>query len=264
MACSSQIRADDWAWRACSQAAIASGALALGWFLRWHAHLIGVIAVQAPVAGVHLGPYIRELLQQVIDAVGAQRGLVVHPAGRICTSARVRPRSSLILVNLMVFCFFLPETNARRPGRPAFGGRTWISLPSSRPDAAGGGVGEYVRQRVQPQAGRGGITPPGQQRADLAHGAGDRGPVHAIHHRQRGVRDLQPQHRQGHQHPVGEGQVLAAPGARGPQPVPATAGTQVRLPAGLHGPPRAAGRDPAQVVTGDPGEGRMAQGRTSP
>ena len=87
--------------------------------------------------------------------------------------------------------------------------------------------------------------------------------MHAIHHRQRGVRDLQPQHRQGHQHPVGEGQVLAAPGARGPQPVPATAGTQVRLPAGL---PQAGqlSHDPAQVVTGDPGEGRMAQGRTSP
>jgi len=32
----------------------------------------------------------------------------------------------------MVFIFFLPETNARRPGRPAGGRRTWISLPSIR------------------------------------------------------------------------------------------------------------------------------------
>ena len=32
----------------------------------------------------------------------------------------------------MVFIFFLPETKARRPGRPAFGRRTWISLPSIR------------------------------------------------------------------------------------------------------------------------------------
>jgi hypothetical protein len=31
----------------------------------------------------------------------------------------------------MVFIFFLPETNARRPGRRAGGRRTWISLPSS-------------------------------------------------------------------------------------------------------------------------------------
>ena len=163
----------------------------------------------------------------------------------------------------MVFCFFLPETNARRPAARLRAADLDLAAVGPQPDAAGGGVGEYVRQRVQPRAGRGGITPPGQQRADLAHGAGDRGPVHAIHHRQRGVRDLQPQHRQGHQHPVGEGQVLAAPGARGPQPVPATAGTQVRLPAGL---PRAGqlSHDPAQVVTGDPGEGRMAQGRTSP
>ena len=52
--------------------------------------------------------------------------------GRNVTSARVRPRWSQTLVNLMVFCFFLPETNARRPGRCAFGRRTWISLPSRR------------------------------------------------------------------------------------------------------------------------------------
>jgi hypothetical protein len=36
------------------------------------------------------------------------------------------------LVNLMVFIFFFPDTNARRPGRCAGGRRTWISLPSIR------------------------------------------------------------------------------------------------------------------------------------
>ena len=184
--------------------------------------------------------------------------------GRNVTSARVRPRSSLILVNLMVFCFFLPDTNARRPGRPAFGRRTWISLPSGpQPDAAGGGVGEYVRQRVQPGAGRGGITPPGQQRADLAHGAGDRGPVHAIHHRQRGVRDLQTQHRQRDQHPVGEHQAGPRPAPAARRPVTAAALPQAGLAAALPRPGEF-GDQPAQVVTGDPDEGRMAQGRTGP
>lgn len=132
-----------------------------------------------------------------------------------------------------------------------------------QPDAAGGGVGEHVGQGVQPRAGWGGIAPPGQQRPDLAHRAGHRGPVHPVHDRQRGVRDLQPQHRQRDQYRVDEHQVPAQSGARRAQPAPAAALTQVRLPAGL---PRAGqfGDYAAQVVTGDPDEGSMAQGRTSP
>jgi hypothetical protein len=35
-------------------------------------------------------------------------------------------------VALMVFCFFFPDTNARRPGRPARGRRTCTSVPSIR------------------------------------------------------------------------------------------------------------------------------------
>jgi len=126
-----------------------------------------------------------------------------------------------------------------------------------------GGIGEHVRQRVQPRASRGGIAPPGQQRPDLPDRAGDRGAVHAVHHRQRGVRDLQPQHRQGHQHPVGEHQVVATAGARRAQPVPAAAIPQARFPASLPRPGQL-GDQPAQVMTGDPDEGRMTQGRTSP
>ncbi len=52
--------------------------------------------------------------------------------GRKAPSHKVRPRPPLILVNLMVFCFFFPDTNARRPGRPACGRRTQISLPPAR------------------------------------------------------------------------------------------------------------------------------------
>jgi hypothetical protein len=43
-----------------------------------------------------------------------------------------RPRSSEARVALIVFCFFLPDTDARRPGRLARGRRTWISVPSRR------------------------------------------------------------------------------------------------------------------------------------
>lgn len=35
-------------------------------------------------------------------------------------------------VAFMVFCFFLPDTNARRPPRPAVGRRTWTSVASIR------------------------------------------------------------------------------------------------------------------------------------
>ena len=77
------------------------------------------------------------------------------------------------------------------------------------------------------------------------------------------MRDLQPQHRQRDQHPAGVYQLMAAAGALGAQPVVAAALAQVRFPACL---PRAGqlGHEPAQVMTGDPDEGRMTQGRTSP
>lgn len=47
----------------------------------------------------------------------------------------------------MVFCFFLPETQARRPGRLALG-RLDLGLGSVDPqaDPLGFGVGEHVRQ----------------------------------------------------------------------------------------------------------------------
>lgn len=65
-------------------------------------------------------------------------------------------------VAFMVFCFFLPDTNARRPPRLAGGRRTWISVASNRnsmPSAwcwiplspgicPGGGVVDGARGRV--------------------------------------------------------------------------------------------------------------------
>lgn len=41
--------------------------------------------------------------------------------GRNAPAHTVRPFSSVATVALMVFCFFLPETKARRPGLPARG-----------------------------------------------------------------------------------------------------------------------------------------------
>ena len=186
--------------------------------------------------------------------------------GRNVASSRVRPASSQTLVNLMVFIFFFPDTNARRPGRCAGGRRTRISLPSIRsviPQAPPSLRHQHVGQGAQPLALGGGIPPAGQQRPDLPDSAGHRAAVHAVHHRQRGVRDLQPQHRQRDQHPAGEHQFMAPAGALRAAALLAAAAAQVRLPARL---PRAGqlSHEPAQVMTGDTGEGRMTQGRTSP
>ena len=52
--------------------------------------------------------------------------------GRNAPAHRVRPFSSVITVAFFVFIFFLPDTNARRPGLPARGRLTCTSVPSSR------------------------------------------------------------------------------------------------------------------------------------
>jgi hypothetical protein len=52
--------------------------------------------------------------------------------GRIAPSHSGRPCPSLIIAAFSVFCFFLPDTNALRPGRFAFGRRTCTSVPSMR------------------------------------------------------------------------------------------------------------------------------------
>jgi hypothetical protein len=131
------------------------------------------------------------LLQQVIDAVGLQRGLVVHPARAERHVGQGAPALIADLGELDGVLLLLPG-HERPPAGPA---RLWaadldLAAVGVQPDPAGGGIGEHVGQRVQPRASRGGIAPPGQQRADLPHGEGDRGPVHPVHLCQRGVRDL--------------------------------------------------------------------------
>ena len=63
--------------------------------------------------------------------------------------------------------------------------------------------------------------------------------------------------------PVGEHQVMTPPGALRAAAFRAPPLAQRRCPPRLPRPGQL-GDQPAQVVTGDPGEGRMSQGRTSP
>ena len=97
--------------------------------------------------------------------------------GRNAPAHRVRPSSSVMTVAFFVFCFFLPETNARRPGL-ARARAPDLHFRAVEPqfDAAGGGVGEHVGQGAQPDAGLAGHGEPagGQQRPDLPDRAGDR------------------------------------------------------------------------------------------
>jgi len=75
------------------------------------------------------------------------------------------------------------------------------------------------------------------------------------------VRDLQPQHRQDDQHPVGEHQVVAAPGAFGALALPAAAGAG-QTPA-APATARPARPLPAQVMMGDPIDGHLCRSATS-
>jgi hypothetical protein len=166
----------------------------------------------------------------------------------------------------MVFCFFLPETNALRPGRPARGRRTCtFGAVDPQFDALGAGVGEQVFQRAQAYSGtfRDGEAAGRQQRADLADRPGDGGAVHGVQLRQRRVRQPQPQVNQGDQQPVGEHQALLGTRTSRPAPGPAASFAQRRLPGGL--PLGAEFFDQlAEMCAGDARQGGMGAGRTGP
>ena len=120
-----------------------------------------MVTGQALVAGVDFGLDLRVAAEQVFDAVGAQRGDVVHPAGPERAQPQQPPVPSLTAVELMVFRFFWPDTNARRPG-PARPGAAHLHLGAVdlQLDALGGGVGEHISQRLQPQPGLAGHANP--------------------------------------------------------------------------------------------------------
>ncbi len=68
--------------------------------------------------------------------------------GRRASAHDVRLCQSAITVAFIVFCFFLPDTDARRPPRPA-GGRADLDLGGvqTQLDTFGLGVGKDIRQR---------------------------------------------------------------------------------------------------------------------
>lgn len=164
-----------------------------------------------------------------------------------------------------VFIFFLPETNALRPGLPALGGDLHFGAVDPQFRAVGGGVGEHVGQGAQPQAGTAGHGEPagGDQRADLGDRAGDGGAVHPVQLCQGRVRELEPQVNDGDDDPVGERQVVVWPSAGSAQPVMTPARAQPGFPCGR---PRIgeAGDEPAEPPWLQPGEDPLAQGRAGP
>ena len=132
--------------------------------------------------------------------------------------------------------------------------------------ALGRGVREHVAQGAQPQprlAGHGEATRR-QQRPDLVHRPGDGGAVHPVKQRQGGVRELEPQHHQGGDDPVGERQLTVRARALSAPPVPATA--PLPQPRFLLGCPRAGqfADQLAQAARWQAGADTMRQGRAGP
>ena len=132
-------------------------------------------------------------------------------------------------------------------------------------DAFGGGVGEDIGQGMQPQARVAGHREAAgrQQRPDLLDGPGDGRAVHAVEHRQRGVRELETQHDQGGDDPVGEHQLVVRAGARDALALMAAAITQPGLLL-RHPRPGQLGDQLAQGTRWDTGADTMRQGRAGP
>lgn len=91
-----------------------------------------VVASQTEVPVVEQHLHVGEMSEAGVDTRSAGRSGIMHPP----RPHRVGPQRAPAVVGhdggFIVFCFFLPETNARRPPRPARGLRTWTSVASSR------------------------------------------------------------------------------------------------------------------------------------
>lgn len=100
-------------------------------FLWRGADLVRECVGQTPVALVDLGSHFRAEVKLLGDALGAHRGRSRMRPDRSAPDHSRRPWMSLTVVVLMAFCFFFPETKARRPGWFALGRRTWSQLRRS-------------------------------------------------------------------------------------------------------------------------------------
>jgi hypothetical protein len=166
----------------------------------------------------------------------------------------------------MVFCCFLPETNARRPAWCARGLRTLGLGPvKAQLDAFGRGVGHHVGQgpKAHARPAWDGEAAPGQQGSDLMDGTGDGGAVHPVQHPEGVVGQLEAQDHQGSQDSVGEDQLVVGPGPGGTLAWMAAALVQGAL---VGGGPRIGqlGDQLPQVLPRQAGEDRMGEGRTGP
>ena len=93
---------------------------------------------------------------------------------------------------LIVFCFLFAGHERPPAGSVGLGPADLdLGAVQAHGQPFGGGVGEQIGQGVQPDPGRGGEAPVGQQRTDLADRGGDGGAVHAVEHRDRLVRQGQ-------------------------------------------------------------------------
>ena len=136
--------------------------------------------------------------------------------GRTAPHHRVRPWPSLMVVVLIVFCLRLPETKAARPGRPAFGRRTWVPAPPVRSVTfSAPAQANTLGHGAQAQAWslRDGEPAFGQQRPDLADRPADRGGPDLAGHAEGLVGQTGAQAGQGDQQPTGEHQRVSWPSA---------------------------------------------------
>jgi hypothetical protein len=130
---------------------------------------------QAAVAGVHPDVDGGVLAKQVLDPLGLDRGLVVHPA----RPHRARPQRAALAVadrgglDRVLLALARHERAPPRPlgTRPADLRRSAVH---AQLDPVRGGVGDPIRQGPQPHAGLPGDREParGQQRPHLPHRAG--------------------------------------------------------------------------------------------
>lgn len=65
-----------------------------------------VVASQAEVVVIEQHLYLREIAKIGVDALGAHRGGVAHPPGRIASVHNVSPRGSATRVAFLVCCLF--------------------------------------------------------------------------------------------------------------------------------------------------------------
>ena len=107
--------------------------------------------------------------------------------GRNAPSHSSRPAPSLMAVDLIGVLLLLAGHKRPPPG-PVRGGPADLHLGAVDPQlhTFGGGVGEHIGQRAQPQARLAGYREPagGQQWPDLPDRPGDGGAVHPVEHRQ--------------------------------------------------------------------------------